>query len=131
MAKNSVFEKLITDFNMGYSVGSQAKFAKKMGVSPQLINYWVQGKTVPSAVNMKKLAVILKKNIKEIQKIFVNNEQKDDTQETSVNSKMILSLMEKQNKIIEEMDKKFETKIELLRKEIQNLSGQKNNEQLS
>ena len=91
----------------------------------------MQGKTVPSAVNMKKLAVILKKNIKEIQKIFVNNEQKDDTQETSVNSKMILSLMEKQNKIIEEMDKKFETKIELLRKEIQNLSGQKNNEQLS
>ena len=118
MLKNLAFEKLLKDFNMGYTTGSQAKFAKKMGVSPQLINYWVKGKTVPSDMNMKKLSKILNKDIKDIQKIFINNEKNKNTNnEENINLKMIIKLMEKQNNAVEEKMKRLETEIELLKKD--------------
>ena len=116
MTKNLVFEKLIKEFNSGFKAGSQTKFAKAMGVSPQLINYWVQGKTIPSPENMKQLSKVLKKSIGEIQNIFTGEEEAETKDKNNSKDKTNIDLM---MNLIKENNKRFESEISLLKKEIE------------
>ncbi len=112
MQKNLNFEKLITDFNKGFSSGSQAKFARKMGVTPQLVNSWVKGKNIPSPENMEKLSKIFNKSQKEIQKIFSQDfENENKNFDDVLKYKEKIKLLEERIKILEERNKFLEEQL--------------------
>ncbi len=108
MQKNLKFEKIITDFNCGIKAGSQAYFAKKAKIPTQTISAWVNGRSVPTRENIEQLAKILKKDLNEIRKIFIGNEKKENDNDKNINTKMLLQMIEKQNKAIEEINRKIE-----------------------
>lgn len=103
MSKNLIFEKLIADFNKGFSSGSQAKFARELGVTPQLINSWVKGKNIPSPANMEKLSKIFNKSQKEIQELFTQSSEKETiSSDNNTKYKEKIKLLEERIKILEE-----------------------------
>jgi len=45
---------------------TQTAFAKVMGCSKQAVNYWVNGKTMPSIKRMKKISLYLQVSIEKL-----------------------------------------------------------------
>ena len=73
MNKNTIFEKMIINFNSGIKTGSQTYFAKMLNIPVQTISAWVNGRSIPTAENIVQLAKIFDKSEEEIKKIFVRN----------------------------------------------------------
>ena len=65
-----VLEQLIKDLNNGKMHGATSNIGKLLGVSHVSIHNWLTGKANQSEDNIKKMAKILNRPEKEIQKIF-------------------------------------------------------------
>lgn len=123
MRKNSAFEKLVIAFNSGIKTGAQTYLANKAKIPTQTISAWINGRSVPTKENVLQLAKILKKDIKEIQNIFEEENQKgkdniNNSDNEKINLKLLLNLIEKQNKFMEEQIKRIDTEKSLLQKEV-------------
>ncbi|MBQ3833949.1 MAG: helix-turn-helix transcriptional regulator [Elusimicrobia bacterium] len=104
---------MIIEFNKGFSLGSQAKFAREMNITPQLVNSWLKGKSVPSPANMEKLSKIFNKSQEEIQGVFTQNleEQYVTDDDKILKYKEKIKLLEEKIKILEERNSFLEEQI--------------------
>lgn len=108
-------EQLIKDLNKGKMHGATSNIGKLLGVSHVAIHNWFTGKATPSEENIKKMAKILNRSEKDIQKIFVQNSNIANS--NSFNT----SIANAEKKEIELLKKEIELKnkeIELLKKEL-------------
>ena len=101
---------------------SQKDLADKLGVAQQMISFWVTGKRNPTLTSLQKIASCLDVSVsdlienKETEKISCKNGEDNDGKISD--KELIMKLIEKQNKVIEEMSKRFETEMALIRKEL-------------
>ncbi len=112
--RNKLKHRLI-DLNM-----SQTEFAEKLGIHKQVVASWMTGKRNPKMESIKKMSKILKIPFSYLTDDTKNNfiEQPVEKQNCG-NSDIILKLIEKQNNLIEENKKRFETEISLLKKDME------------
>ena len=117
-----VLEQLIKDLNNGKMHGATSNIGKLLGVSHVSIHNWLTGKANPSEDNIKKMAKILNRPEKEIQKIFAIKDSKiSNSFNTTIEADALRKQLELKNKEIELRDKELELKnkeIELLKKEM-------------
>ena len=97
---------------------TQNEFEDKYNISRNLISRWVNGGGTPSIKSLKKIA---QASDLPLDYFLENNtsceEKTGQTNNPSIN--LIMDLIKKQNQVIEENNKRIETEISFLKKEIE------------
>lgn len=102
-------EEFLREINDGKINKAQKKLANLLGLSESAISRWLSGKAKPTDDNIVKMAKFVKKDPKEIQKIFAVNSVIGD------NNTIINKELELKDKEIDVLKKE----IEVLKKEIE------------
>ncbi len=113
---NDALEQLLKDLNNGQLHGAISNLGKILGVSHVAISNWVSGKAKPSEDNIKKIAQLLKRSEKEIQKIFDFSNSKNII---GNNNTMIINeneMLKEKNKLLQEKIKFLEDQISFYKK---------------
>ena len=92
---------------------TQQNLADKLKIGKTVISRWITGGRNPSLSSVKNIAEVLNVPLD----YFIDNDKNSNTQNSTENidNKLIIDLIRKENKILEERIKKLETEIKKIR----------------